>query len=101
MTTTSNFDAEHTASIALAAAGRYYTIAWATKSAYWAESAFESLTDAACALGYTLTPITTPAEDHEAALARRRAEDGPAVTIRFFDEDDRPLTFATTDEGRR
>ena len=83
----SDFDAEHTASIALGSAARYYTIAWAQRSTYWSQSALEYLTDAARALGYTLTPITTPAQDHEAALARRRAEDGPAVTM--VAEDDR------------
>ena len=57
----------------------------------WFDPAIESFKKAARNTGFTLVPITKPAEDHAEAIARRVAEDSPVPITdepEFDDRDD-------------
>jgi len=85
MTRTELKGAQHAASRCLDA-GKYFAMAWAANAMIWNDVAMDAFREAALALGYTLTPI---------------AAFPPAPSVTMPAPDDRPVTFSTTDAGRR
>lgn len=90
--TTNPFRAELKATSECADAAQYFAMAWAAGSQMWSNHGKEAFLRAAHALGYTLVPsgprIVDRPDDHEPVSA-------------YGAWDDAPLTFATSDDGRR
>lgn len=84
-----NFDAEHHAAQLLQHAAINFAIAWAKNSRSFSELGRSGLKEAAALLGYDLVQRQTAQESHDAAIARRVAEDGPP-----------PVTSAPGFDGR-
>ena len=84
-----DFDAEHSAAYRLQQAAMHLAIAWAGNSHSFSRLAYGELKEAAAILGYDLVPRQTAQEAHDAAIARRVAEDGPP-----------PVTSAPGFDGR-
>jgi len=84
-----DFDAEHNVAYKLQHAAIHFAIAWAKNNHRFSEIGRTGLREAAALLGYDLVPIQTAQESHDAAIARRVAEDGPP-----------PVTSAPGFDGR-